>query len=167
LSHVAATTEARLELLQDEKEFPIVPAGFFGRLDVHRPDFSAVLSGSQVGTRSIVRVIEAEPSRAWREGDPPLALRRNKWSAFFGSSIHIDGNLLTVPMQLFRRIRVVVNVNRDLPPFRKTKQRSRKLSVVGNGGNDSLGRDLDRGGLDVQCVVCPRFVRRPWAKSGK
>jgi hypothetical protein len=98
-------TEARLELLQDEEGFPVVPARFLGRLNVNGPDFSAVLSGSQVGTGAIVRVIETEPSRAWREGDPPLAHCRNKWCAFFGSSVHIDGNVLTVPMQLFRNLR--------------------------------------------------------------
>jgi hypothetical protein len=78
LSHVAATTEARLELFQDKEDFAVITAGFLSGFDVHRPDFSSVLSGGQVGARAIVRVIEPKPSRAWGKGDPPLALCRNK-----------------------------------------------------------------------------------------
>src|SRR6266436_4735018 len=167
LGHVPALAEARLELLQDEEDFAVVPAWFLSRFDVHRPDFSAVLPGSQVGTRAIVCVIEAEPSRARRKHHPPFATCQNKGGAFFGGAVHIDGNLLTVPMQLFRSSRVVVNVDTDLPPFFETKERSGKLPIVSNRRNDSLGRDLNRGGRDVQCVVCTCFILRPQAKGRK
>ena len=52
-------------------------------------------------------------------------------------------------MQLLLSVRVVVNIDGDPPSFFKTKQRSRKLPIVCNRGNDSLGRDFDRGGLDI------------------
>ena len=153
MGHIATTTEAGLELFQDEEDFAVIPACFLGLLDVHRPNFSAVLSGGQIGPRAIMRMIKPEPGRAWREGDAPLPVSGNERRAFFGGSIDIAGNLLTVPMQLFRYIRIVVNIDRCRPPFFKTKQRSRKLPIVCNRGNDSLGRDLDRGGLDMQRVV--------------
>jgi hypothetical protein len=60
-------------------------------------------------------VIETESSRAWREADAPLAVRKNEWRAFLGRSIDVNGNFLTVPMQLFRCIRIVVF--RPLPAF--------------------------------------------------
>jgi hypothetical protein len=65
LSHVAATTEARLELFQDKEDFAVITARFLSGFDVHRPDFSSVLSGGQAAARAIVRVIEPKPSRAW------------------------------------------------------------------------------------------------------
>jgi len=52
-----------------------------------------------------MRVIEPEPGRAWREGDAPLPVSGNERRAFFGGSIDIDGDLLTVPMQLSSRPR--------------------------------------------------------------
>ena len=81
---------------------------------VHRTDFSTVLPSGQIRTWAIVRVIKAETSWTWREGDPPLALCEYEWSALFGGSIDTGRNFLTVPMQLFRCIRVVVNVDGGL-----------------------------------------------------
>ena len=68
-------------------------------------------------------------------------------------------------MQLLLSVRVVVNIDGDPPSFFKTKQRSGKLSIVRNRRNDSLGRDLDRRGLDMQCVVRRCLILRPRAKG--
>jgi len=86
----------------------------------------------------------------------------NERRAFFGGSIDIDGNPLTVPMQLFRCIRIVVNIDRCRLPFFKTKQRSRKLPILCNRGNDSLGRDFDRGGLDILIRNSSKPQRDVW-----
>ena len=99
------------------------------RFDVDRSDLAAVLSGSKICSGAIVCVIEAETRRARPERDPPPAPGRNKWRAFFGGSIHIYRNLLTVPVQLLRSVRVIVNIDGDLPPFFETKQGARKLSI--------------------------------------
>jgi hypothetical protein len=167
LRHIASTTEARLELFQNQEDFAVIPACFLGRFNVNRPNFSAVLPGGQIGTRAIVSVVEPEPGRTWREGDAPPAVRRNERGAFLGGSIDVDRNFLTVPMQLFRCVRILVNFDRYLPPFFETKQRSRKLPILCNRRNDSFGRDFYGRGPDVQRVVRTHLVLRSQANSGK
>ena len=60
LSHVATAAESRLEFFQDEKNFAIVPAWIFFRLDVNRSNLAAVLAGREIGAGAIVRVIETQ-----------------------------------------------------------------------------------------------------------
>ena len=67
----------------------------------------------------------------------------NERRAFFRCAVHIDRDLLTVPVNLFRRIRIVVNVDGYFAASFEAKQRPRKLAVVGDSGDDSLRCDLD------------------------
>ncbi len=100
-----------------------------------------------------MRVIETKTGWLWCKYDAAFAVCWKEGRALFGSAVHIDGNLLAVPMQLLRSIGVVVNVNGDLPAFLETKKRSRKLSVVGGSRDDSLRSNLDRRCFDMQGVV--------------
>src|ERR1700686_2316164 len=107
LRHVSAAAEGWLKFLQHEKHLAIVPTRLVPGLDVQRPNFTAVLSGGQVRTRAVMRVIRAEARWSRCEYDPSLAMRRNERSAFLGRSVHLSRYHLAVPMQLLRRVRVV------------------------------------------------------------
>src|SRR6266481_3673599 len=81
-------------------------------------------------------------------------MRRNKWCSLLGGSVHVGRDLLTMPMQLLRRIGVIEHVHRDLLTFLEPKQWPGELFIVGSDGNDTLGRDFNRRRVDVQSVVC-------------
>ena len=153
LRHVSAAAESWLKLFEHEKHLAIISTRLVPGLDVHGPNFAAVLSSGEVRTRAVMRVIKAEARWPGREHDPPLAMRRNERRAFLGRSVHVRRYHLAVPMQLLRRVRVVEHVYCDLPAFFKAKQWPRELPVVGSCRNNPVGRDLDRRRFDVQRVV--------------
>src|SRR5208282_3000684 len=152
--HVAPAAEGGLELLEHQKDFAVVSARFAPRLDVHRPHLAAIDSGSEVGAGTDVGVIEAETSRSWREHDAPQAMRGNVRRSLLGGAIHVGRDILAMPVQLLGRIAIVEHVHDDLPAFCEPEQWARKMPVVGNEGNDAVGRDLDRRSCDPQRVVC-------------
>src|SRR5207237_6668357 len=103
---------------------------------------------------AVVSVIEPQACRPGREHNAPLAMGRNKRRSFLGGAVHVGRDLLTMPMQLLRRIGVVEHVHRDLLTFFEPKQWPGELSIVRSDGNDSLGRNLNRRRLYAQRVVC-------------
>ena len=58
LRHVATAAESRLEFLQNKKNFAIIAAWIFVRLDVNGSNLAAVLAGRKIGPSAIVCVIE-------------------------------------------------------------------------------------------------------------
>ena len=85
-------------------------------------------------------------------------MRRLPWAgdegrAFFRRSVHIRRHKLTVPMQLLRPVRVVVDVYNNLLSFFEAKQRSGKLTVVCGRGDDAIGSEFDRFDGDGEFVV--------------
>src|SRR5215469_393798 len=58
-----------------------------------------------------------------------------------------------MPVELFWRVGVVVNVQHNWAPFLEAKQRTGKLTIVSSGRNDSLGCYLEGRSFDVQRVV--------------
>ncbi len=125
---------------------------------VNRPDLAAVLPSVEIGAGTIVRVIEPQACRIWCERNPAFPVGGNKGRTFLGGAVHVDRNFLTMPMQLFRRIRIVVNVDCDPAAPLEAKQRPGKLAIVHGGRHDSFGRDFDGRGLNVQRVVCVFLV---------
>ena len=86
---------------------------------------------------------------------------RDERRALFGGSIHVGGKKLSVPMKLFRRVGVVVNVDGDLLPFLEAQQRPGKLAVVGGHGDDAIGGKFDGFGGNGK-----RVIRRAIRRSG-
>src|SRR5580700_8022907 len=119
--HISAAAEGGLEFLEREKNFTVIFARFLARLNVDRTDLATVLSGGQIGSGAIVRVVEAEADWLWCEDDAALAMSRDEGSAFFGGAVHVNRNLLAVPMQLLGRVGVVVEIDRDLLAFLEAK----------------------------------------------
>jgi hypothetical protein len=99
-------------------------------------------------------VIETETRGTRRKREPAHVVRGNIWRSFFGGAIDIIRDELSVPVQLFRRVRVVVDVDGGLLAFLKAQQRAGKLAIVSDAGQNVLGRNFDRGRRDSERVVC-------------
>jgi hypothetical protein len=111
-----------------------------------------------------MRVVEAQAGWAWSKRDAPHPLRRDERRPFLSRAVHISGNRLPVPMQLLRRIRVVMHIHRRQLAFFETQQRPRELAVVGDGRDDAFRRNLNRRGADSQRIVGCAFRRgRGWS----
>ena len=80
-------------------------------------------------------------------------MRRNERRALFGCSIDIGRNELPVPVELLRRVGLIVNLDFYPLPFLQTQQRPRKLSVVGRDGDDAIRRQLNGFRGDRERVV--------------
>jgi hypothetical protein len=135
---VTAPIECRLEFLKHQKYFAIVAAGFMFRLDIDRAYVSAVLPAGQIGSGRDVHVIETQSRRPGRKAYAAHAMRWNKGRSLFGCAIHIHRNGLAMPVQLLRRIGVVVDINNDLLAFLEAQQGAGKLPVISGGGNDTI-----------------------------
>ncbi len=93
-----------------------------------------------------VGVIEAKSRRVGNKRNAAAAMGSDEGRAFFRGSIHIGGNELPVPVQLFRPVGLVVNVDSHWLAFFQAQQRARKLAVVGGRGDDAIRSELN--GLD-------------------
>jgi hypothetical protein len=70
-------------------------------------------------------------------------MRRDKGRAFLGGSVDVGGDQLAMPVNLFRRVRLIVKVYGDTLTFPEADQRSGKLSVVICDGDDTFRSQLD------------------------
>ncbi len=145
--------KSRIEFLQDEEHFAVVPAGFVLWLDVDRPDLAAVLPGRKVRASAIMRVIEAEAGGTWLENEPALAMRGDKGRPFFGGAVDVGRNFLPVPVELLGSVGVVEHVDGNLPAFFEAQQRTRELPVVGHRRNDLLRSNFNWAGSDTESVI--------------
>ena len=100
-----------------------------------------------------MRMIEAQPRRAGGEGDAPHAICRDVRRALFGGAIDIDGNKLSVPMQLLRRVGVVMDVDDDALALGQPQQRTGKASVVGLCRDRRVRAELDEAGADTDRII--------------
>ena len=80
-------------------------------------------------------------------------MRENEGRSFFRSAVHVDRYGLAVPVQLFGRIGVVMDIDNNLPAFLQTQQRPRKLPVIGGGRNDAVRRQFHKPVADPDRVV--------------
>ena len=166
--HVASAAEGRLEFLQDKEDLAVVVSGLVPGLDVNRSHQAAVLSCGKICPCAHVRMVKAKARWRGREDDAPLSVRRNEGRTFFGGAVNIGRDRLAVPVQLFGRVRVVVDIDGDLPAFLKAQQRAGELAVVRGDRNDAIGREFDRRGGDPQGVIGDAIGRRrrPRARRG-
>ena len=132
-----------LKFFQGEEDFADRSCRGCVWLDVDGANLAAVLARAEVGSAAGMGVIEAEPGGARGEGDAAAAMRRDEGCAFFGGSVDVGRDGLAVPVELFRRIGVVVDVDGDLLAFFETQERAGKLAIVGGDGEDAVGGDLE------------------------
>ena len=143
----------RFEFFQRQEYFTIILAWIALRFDVYGTDQAAVLTSAQVGFRTHMGVVKAIPGRFWNKRNAAASVGRNEGSAFFCRSIHIRGNKLAVPMQLFRPVRLVMNVYDHLLALFEAEERPGKLAVVGGHRDDVIRGKLDGLNRDRKLVV--------------
>jgi hypothetical protein len=85
--------------------------------DVYGAYLAAVLARMEIGTGTIMRVIETEARWSRRESYAAHPVRRDEGRPFFGGAIHVSRDYLTVPMQLLRSVCVVVDFDRRCLTF--------------------------------------------------
>ena len=151
--HIAAPAERWRELLQDQEDLAIIGAWIVPRLNVNRPGLTGIRAAIQVASGYDMRVIKAQAGRFRYECDPPRAVRRHKRRAFLGCAVHIAGDHLSVPVDEFRCIRVVMDINNDPLPLLESQQWSGELAAVERGRNDVFGRQFDETRSDAQGVI--------------
>lgn len=89
------------------------------RLDVDQADLAAVEPSREIGAGREMGVIKAAPRWARREGDAPRAMGRDERRALFRGPVYVSRQELPVPMQLFRRVGVVVDIDNDALSLRQ------------------------------------------------
>jgi hypothetical protein len=69
-----------------------------------------------------VGVIETIAGRLGDEADASASVRRNKRRALLGGAIDVGGDELAVPVQLLRRVGLIVDIDGDLLAFFKASR---------------------------------------------
>ncbi len=96
---------------------------------------------------------EAKAGRLWREGDAAHAMRGNVGRALLRRAIDSGGQKLAVPMQLFGRVRVVVDVDDNTLAFCHAQERAGELAVVGLHRQGQVRPKLDEAVGDADRVI--------------
>src|SRR5581483_11002316 len=103
-----------------------------------------------------VRMIPARARRSGRELIAGTAMRGNRGRAFFFRAVNFGRNQLTVPVNEFGNICIVQDVYGDWLAFANANQRPGRSSVVTDGTERAVRRELDQGRSDFQ-----REIGRP------
>jgi hypothetical protein len=106
------------------------------RPDVNGAHLSAVLAAGQIRAGRQMRAIESQSRRPRREGNTAHAMCRNERCSLLGGSVNVNRQRLSMPVQLLRRIGIVVDIDDDLFALLEAQQGSRKLPVINGGGDD-------------------------------
>src|SRR5580698_6637276 len=151
--HVAAPAQGWFKFLQDEEHLAIIIAAIVLRFDIYGTHQTRVLSRAQIRSGMDMAVVEVVARRPGNEPDAAAAPRGNERSALLGSAIYVGGNELPVPMQLLRRVGLIVDVDGDRAPFLEAEQRTGELAVVGGSRENAIGRQFHRLYGDGERVV--------------
>src|ERR1019366_5385554 len=165
--HVPAAHEERLKLLQCQEYFTVVSTRLMFGFDVDWPDLTAVLSRMQIGACAQMRVIEAETRWPWGKGNATHAVCRNKWRSLFGGTIHVGLKKLPVPVQLFWRVGVVVDIHNHPPAFLQAQKRTGELTIVSGSRKNTLWSHFNQPSADSDRVVRTFFGPRQPSRNGR
>src|SRR5262249_44842620 len=147
--------------------------GFVPRLYVDCTSLSGVGPLAEVGAGDNVGVIEAKTRWLGREGNLAHPMRRDEGRALLAGTVHVDWDELPMPMQLFWRVGIVVDVDNNLLSLFQSHKRARKRPVIRGGRDNTVWRELDERGTDSDRVVRLRGVAlrcggsSPWGDKAK
>ena len=127
--------------------------GIMRGLDVDRAGLPGVGAETEIVHRHDVGVVEAETRRLRHIDDAAHPVGGNVGRSLLGSAVDIGRNELAVPVQLLRRIGVVVDIYNDTLAFHQTHHRSGKLTIVECRRHNVLRRQFDQSGRDAQRIV--------------
>lgn len=137
-----------------------VCARLISGFDVDGSDQAAVLPRMQVGACAQVCVIKAEPRRPRGKRNATRAVCRDIGCSLFGGTIHVSREKLSVPVQLFRRVGIVVDVHNHTQAFLQAEKRTGELAIVGGCRKNALRTHFNQSGADPDGVIRKFFVRR-------
>ena len=104
-------------------------------------------------------MVKAKARGLRHKGQSAHFVWRNEGRAFLRCAVDVARNHLTVPVDEFRRVGVVVNVDNHALAFFKAQERTRKLAVVNVVETMWSGAEFDERGADAQTVVRLRGLR--------
>lgn len=136
-----------------QEYFLIVLAWIVPGLDVDESELSSVGSTAEIGHRHDVRMDEARSRCLWRESVSDMAVGRDFKALFFNRAINGRRNDLTMPVDKFRGVRVVKQIDGRGDPLAKADERSRYRSVLSRGANRVFLGDICQHWADVQSDV--------------
>ncbi len=106
--------------MEAKRRFRIVTAGVALRFDAEHPKLTSKRGAIQISSSGNVRVVPARTGGSHNKTISLRASRGNKRRAFFRRSINLGSEKETVPVDEFRILRVVDDVDRDTLAFAKT-----------------------------------------------
>ncbi len=126
----------RLPVAQGEKEFLVVVAGVVAAIDVDEAELSGVGTFVQVVHRHGVRVVPAGSGRAGRELETAPTVGRHERGALLFGAVDFGRNEHAVPVDQFRGIGVVDDVDGDRFALAHSEDRPGRGAVVADGRDD-------------------------------
>jgi hypothetical protein len=153
-------------IVQGEKELLIVACGTIARLDHQEAVLAAVLGASEVAHGHGVSVIPAKSGRTWCKRIACGPAGSDGWRALLQRAIYIGREKQTVPMDHFRTIAVIADLDGDRLALFEAQQGAGSLAVVRERLALVTRRQLESDGSDVQPVVRRRrLLRKGWKRS--
>ena len=116
----------------------------------------------EVGAGMQVGMVKAKPRRTRTKGDAPYATSRDKRRSLLHGAVHISRQELPVPMQLFRCVSVIPDVDDHAPSLGEAQQRAGELAIIDLGRDDRIRPEFDEAGPDAD-----RKVRRPFQSRSR
>lgn len=128
--HVATLAERGREFLENKNDLAAKCARLIFRFDQNGRGLAGISPAIEIISGNNMRMSKAKSRRFGDEFEPVHPMRGNKGRAFFGRAIDFAANLLTVPVNEFRRVGIVVHSDSGALAFLDAQQGSRILPVV-------------------------------------
>jgi len=148
-----------LPVAKGEEKLLIVTAGVARPLDVDKAELACVGAFVQIVHGHGVSVIPAAAGRTRGELIAPSGVRFDNRRALFFGAIDLGRDEHAMPVDEFRRVGIVEDIDGDGLAFLEAQHRSGSGAVVANGGENVRGVELDRDGGDAKGDVSTASVR--------
>ena len=136
-----------------EEDFLIVLTGVHFRLDVDKGVLPGIRSPAQIAHRHCVCVNEPRSCGLRRHSVSKMTPSRHFEALLLRSPVHRSRNDLTMPMDKFRSVRVIEQIDGDRNAFTKADQRSGHVPVVSDGADRVAFGNIRQHGANMQCDV--------------
>jgi hypothetical protein len=112
------------------------------RFDVNNRELPRVQAAVQIAARHYVGMNPADSSWPRSELISDLVARRHHDALLFAGAVDLGGDELAVPMYELGTVSIVIYLDRDLFAFAQPDQGSRDLTIVTDGTDSLVFRDV-------------------------
>ena len=123
--------------MRGQKNFLIVISRLALRFHVEESELAVERAHIEISLGRHVRVIPARPDRPRLKRVLAAAVRGDERRSFFLGAVHVGSDELSMPVDKFRHVGVVVHIDGDALAFAKAQDGSRNFAVV----SDRLDHD--------------------------